>query len=294
MSPTVRQTWPVEQGQVEASHGSRRTKLGARTSCSSTPRRHRPGTLAGWLTAAVRDAITDGRLPAGARLPATRLLAGQLGVSRGVVVEAYQRLTDEGLLSGRRGGGTTVLATAPTTAPVPSEAPRPACRSTCAPACPISPRSRGRPGSAPNAPRWPARRTPRSATATRAAPRELRTALATWLARSRGVRADPSAIVVVSGVAQGLALLAQVLGAARRHDRRVRGPGLARHPRPARTVGARARTGPGGRPRSGRRRARPTGSAPCSSPRRTSTRPAWCSPRRAGAPPPVGRGTAAW
>src|SRR3954469_16487312 len=69
--------------------------------------------LAGWLTAAVRDAITDGRLPAGARLPATRVLAGQLGVSRGVVVEAYQRLTDEGLLSGRRGGGTAVLATAP-------------------------------------------------------------------------------------------------------------------------------------------------------------------------------------
>ena len=54
--------------------------------------------------------------------PATRLLAGQLGVSRGVVVEAYQRLTDEGLLGGRRGGGTTVLATAPTTAPVRSEA----------------------------------------------------------------------------------------------------------------------------------------------------------------------------
>jgi len=40
---------------------------------------------------------------------------------------------------------------------------------------------------------------------------ELRTALSTWLAQSRGVRADPSAIVVVNGVAQGLALLAQVL-----------------------------------------------------------------------------------
>jgi GntR family transcriptional regulator/MocR family aminotransferase len=40
---------------------------------------------------------------------------------------------------------------------------------------------------------------------------ELRAALAAWLARSRGVRADPSAIVVVGGVAQGLALLAQVL-----------------------------------------------------------------------------------
>ena len=56
----------------------------------------------------------------------------------------------------------------------------------------------------------------------------LRTALATWLARSRGVRADPSAIVVVNGVAQGLALLAQVLARRGVTDRRLRGPGLAR------------------------------------------------------------------
>jgi len=55
-----------------------------------------PHGLADWLTAAVRGAISDGRLAAGSRLPATRVLAGQLRVSRGVVVEAYQRLTTPG------------------------------------------------------------------------------------------------------------------------------------------------------------------------------------------------------
>src|SRR5262249_51349984 len=45
-------------------------------------------------------------------LPATRLLAGDLGVSRGVIVEAYQRLADEGLVSARPGAGTRVLGVA--------------------------------------------------------------------------------------------------------------------------------------------------------------------------------------
>src|SRR5437763_11227771 len=53
--------------------------------------------LTGWLADAIRAAIMDGRLRAGTRLPATRLLAGDLGVSRGVIVEAYQRLAGEGL-----------------------------------------------------------------------------------------------------------------------------------------------------------------------------------------------------
>src|SRR4249920_4269614 len=65
--------------------------------------------LTGWLADAVRAAIMDGRLGAGTPLPATRLLAGDLGVSRGVIVEAYQRLADEGLVSARPGAGTRVL-----------------------------------------------------------------------------------------------------------------------------------------------------------------------------------------
>src|SRR5689334_15320079 len=65
--------------------------------------------LTGWLADAIRAAIMDGRLGAGTPLPATRLLAGDLGVSRGVIVEVYQRLADEGLVSARPGAGTRVL-----------------------------------------------------------------------------------------------------------------------------------------------------------------------------------------
>src|SRR5689334_24184410 len=65
--------------------------------------------LTNWLADAIRAAIMDGRLRAGTPLPATRLLAGDLGVSRGVIVEAYQRLADEGLVSARPGAGTRVL-----------------------------------------------------------------------------------------------------------------------------------------------------------------------------------------
>src|ERR1700733_5410439 len=65
--------------------------------------------MTSWLADGIRAAIIDGRLRAGAPLPATRVLADDLGVSRGVVVEAYQRLTQEGLVGGRRGAGTRVL-----------------------------------------------------------------------------------------------------------------------------------------------------------------------------------------
>src|SRR5690242_18284399 len=68
--------------------------------------------LARWLAAANRTALMDGRLRAGAPLPATRLLAGDLGVSRGVIVEVYQRHADEGLVSARPGTRTRGLGVA--------------------------------------------------------------------------------------------------------------------------------------------------------------------------------------
>ncbi|WP_410011372.1 PLP-dependent aminotransferase family protein [Streptomyces nigrescens] len=58
----------------------------------------------------LREAIADGRLPVGSRLPATRVLAADLGVSRGVVTEAYRRLGEDGQLAGRGRGGTVVVA----------------------------------------------------------------------------------------------------------------------------------------------------------------------------------------
>jgi GntR family transcriptional regulator/MocR family aminotransferase len=57
---------------------------------------------------ALRAAILDGRLPAGARLPATRVLARDLGVSRNTVLAAYEQLVAEGFAAARVGAGTFV------------------------------------------------------------------------------------------------------------------------------------------------------------------------------------------
>ncbi|MFI0906632.1 PLP-dependent aminotransferase family protein [Streptomyces sioyaensis] len=77
-----------------------------------------PGGRSDWLARELRRAIADGRLPVGSRLPATRTLAADLRVSRGVVTEAYQRLTEDGQLAGRGRGGTVVVA-APVTVATP-------------------------------------------------------------------------------------------------------------------------------------------------------------------------------
>src|SRR5438270_6574957 len=61
--------------------------------------RARPEPLRRQLESALRDAIRAGRLAAGGRLPASRDLAGQLGVSRGVVVDAYEALAAQGFLT---------------------------------------------------------------------------------------------------------------------------------------------------------------------------------------------------
>jgi len=66
--------------------------------------RSHPETLAGQL----RDAIRTRRLPPGTQLPASRVLAEDLGVSRGVVVDAYAQLVAEGFLVTRPGSGTMV------------------------------------------------------------------------------------------------------------------------------------------------------------------------------------------
>jgi GntR family transcriptional regulator / MocR family aminotransferase len=169
--------------------------------------------LADWLTGQLRAGVTDGRLPVGSRLPSTRGLAGQLGVSRGVVVEAYQRLVDEGLVGGRRGAGTTVLATTRAAAEPAAAADRPVVEIDLSPGLPDLSAF----------PRQAWLRAERAALGTATAadlgytdPRgtpALRAALAGWLTRSRGVRTAPGEIIVVNGVAQGLALLAQVLRA---------------------------------------------------------------------------------
>ena len=68
----------------------------------------------------LRDAVLDGRLRAGERLPPTRELARRLAVSRNTVAVAYDRLTADGFLTGRVGAGTYVCAELP--APKPRKA----------------------------------------------------------------------------------------------------------------------------------------------------------------------------
>jgi GntR family transcriptional regulator/MocR family aminotransferase len=190
----------------------------------------RPGSapakgLTTWLLEALRGAVVDGRLPAGARLPATRLLAAELSVSRGVVVEAYQRLADEGLVSARTGVGTVVVPVTP-----PANRPRTDGRATVRglrlplppPAGTELDLSPGIPdlSAFPRAAWLRAERTvldrATGADLSYGDPRgnaHLRQELSRWLARTRGVRADPGDVIVVGGVAQALALLAQVLRA---------------------------------------------------------------------------------
>src|SRR3546814_18742470 len=64
--------------------------------------------LAAQIYRAIREAIETGRLASGARLPSWRDLAAQLGVSRGTVRVAYERLIDEQFAIGLGAAGTRV------------------------------------------------------------------------------------------------------------------------------------------------------------------------------------------
>ena len=71
--------------------------------------RDAPLPLADQLVEAVRYEIGAGRYRPGVRLPSTRALADQVGISFHTVRKAYQRLAEEGLVTVRRGGGYVVV-----------------------------------------------------------------------------------------------------------------------------------------------------------------------------------------
>ncbi|MEU5694559.1 PLP-dependent aminotransferase family protein [Actinosynnema sp. NPDC020468] len=177
------------------------------------------------LERALRDAVRAGRLAPGARLPATRALAVELGLARNTVAAAYDQLVAEGYLTAHRGAGTRVA----TLSPPPGPPARPARATT--------PRHDLRPGR-PDPTSFPTtawiRATRRALTSAPADafgygdPRgrvELRTALADHLGRTRGVHATPDTVVVTNGYVQALALLAGVLDG----PFALEDPGLALH-----------------------------------------------------------------
>ena len=82
--------------------------------------------LGAQLERALREAIRSGRLAAGERLPSSRAMAAELGISRGLVLECYSQLQAEGFLTSRTGSATRVAAGALVpSAPSPRPAPVP-------------------------------------------------------------------------------------------------------------------------------------------------------------------------
>jgi GntR family transcriptional regulator/MocR family aminotransferase len=163
------------------------------------------------LERGLRAAIRDGRLAPAASLPSSRALAAQLGVSRGIVVEAYEQLVAEGYLASVPGGATRVARAAGAPSVRRVEPAPPTHEHDFRP---------GRPDVS-EFPRAAWLRSLRHVLATAPSDRltylggagvpELREALAAYLNRVRGTAADPADIVICSGFAQGLSLIARTL-----------------------------------------------------------------------------------
>lgn len=172
------------------------------------------GRLAAQVAAGLREAIWTGRLTPGSRLPATRQLANDLGISRGVVVDAYEQLSAEGFLHTRVGSGTVVSGSA---SAMPGQHRQPPAQQDAAVTYEL------RPGT-PDLRLFPRERwltrlrqvwntLPHEALGypDHAGAAALRQALATYLNRVRAAQATPEDVVVTTGVAMALSLLARVL-----------------------------------------------------------------------------------
>ncbi|MBV8776577.1 MAG: PLP-dependent aminotransferase family protein [Alphaproteobacteria bacterium] len=183
------------------------------------------------LAAALRTALSERQIDAGARLPSTRALARELGLARSTVVGVYEQLAAEGYIAGKPGSGYLAAASlaerGPMRPPEATAAPRPLSR-RAERLRGYVPEARGSPrpfqmGYAEIDPRF-------VATWKRLAGRVLsgrsriewnygdpqgdpglRGAVADYLAVARGVRCRPEQIVLTSGTQQGLSLTAQVL-----------------------------------------------------------------------------------
>ncbi|ROQ66643.1 GntR family transcriptional regulator/MocR family aminotransferase [Streptomyces sp. 840.1] len=187
------------------------------------------------LMDALREAARTGRLAPGTRLPSSRSLAADLGIARNTVADAYAELVAEGWLTARQGSGTRVAQRAE---------PRRAAATT-----PRSRPPRTRPAyslmpGSPDLSTFPRAEWLKAARrALTEAPNEafgygdprgrveLRTVLADYLSRARGVYADPERIVICSGFVHGLRTMGKVLRQRRVREVAVESYGLDVHTR---------------------------------------------------------------
>ena len=164
------------------------------------------------LERSLRENIRRGRLPAGTRLPSTRGLATELGVSRGVVTEAYGQLGAEGYLDTRRGAAARVAKAVRAAVPhAPARSLLPTFPYHFHPGLPDLagfPRDRWL-----RSLRAAWRESPLGAVGygdPRGVPR-LREVLADYLARVRGAATDPENMLICTGFMQGFSILCRWL-----------------------------------------------------------------------------------
>jgi GntR family transcriptional regulator/MocR family aminotransferase len=160
----------------------------------------------------LRDAIRAGRLAAGERLPSSRAMAAELGISRGLVLECYSQLQAEGFLTSRSGSATRVAAGARTASALPVKpAPVPRLAVDFRPGVPDLTSFPRREWA------WALRESCRNATPAEldyGDPRgteKLRQVLAGYLRRVRGAVADAEQIVICVGFGQGINLVLRSL-----------------------------------------------------------------------------------
>lgn len=160
----------------------------------------------------IREDVRAGRLAAGSRLPSSRALAAELGISRGVVSEAYGQLAAEGYLLARQGAPVRVAhSVRGAAAPVPSPSLLPSHAYRLDPGLPDLagfPRDRWL-----RSLRAAWREAPIDAVDypdPRGVP-ELRQTLAEYLGRARGAAADAEQLMVCAGFSQGFSLIAHWL-----------------------------------------------------------------------------------
>ena len=165
------------------------------------------------LDGALRGAIRGRRLAHGTVLPSSRGLAHDLGLGRGTVVEVYSQLLAEGYLVTRPGGRTMVATEGVPTPPAPTR-----------PAAAAHTRLDLRPGLLDLASTFPRRAWLRALRVIlntapddvfdygdpRGRP-ELRSELASYLARARGVVTTPERIMICAGFSNGLSLVSEAL-----------------------------------------------------------------------------------